>query len=88
MNKASQAWAEMMAMNAMSDQDSVLHALHPLAKLLAVIGYIFTVVSFPKYQLTGIFVMGLYPVVLYQPAEIPIRACCHIEDLNIRILAS
>lgn len=77
MNKASQAWSEMMAMNAMSDQDSALHALHPLAKLLAVIGYIFTVVSFPKYELTGIFVMVLYPVVLYQMAEIPIRTCFH-----------
>lgn len=75
MNKASQAWAQIMAVNDLSDRSSPMHTIHPLAKLLAVIAYIFTVVSFPKYDLTGIFVMVLYPVLLYQLADIPIRTC-------------
>lgn len=75
MNKATQAWSEMMALNELSEQQSAMHKLHPLGKLLAAVAYIFTVVSFPKYDLTGIFIMVLYPALLYQLAEIPIRTC-------------
>lgn len=75
MNKASQAWSELLAMDEMAAGDSAVHRLHPLAKLAAVIAYIFIVVSFPKYELTGLFVLVLYPVVLYRMAEIPVSAC-------------
>lgn len=75
MNKASQAWSEIMAMDELAAMDSPIHRLHPLAKFFAVILYIFTVVSFPKYELTGLFVMVLYPVVLYRLSGIPVSAC-------------
>lgn len=75
MNKASQAWAEILAMDELSSMDSPIHHLHPLAKLFAAIGYILLVVSFPKYDLTGIFTMVLYPVLLYRLAGIPVRTC-------------
>lgn len=75
MNKASQAWSEIMAMDELASADSPIHCLHPLAKLFAVIFYIFTVVSFPKYALSGLFVMVLYPVVLYRLSGIPVSAC-------------
>lgn len=75
MNRASQAWSEIMALNDLSDGDSTIHRLHPLVKLFAAIGYIFTVVSFPKYDINGIFVMVLYPVLLYRLSGIPIRTC-------------
>lgn len=77
MNKATHAWSEIMAINALSDQDSPVHRLHPLAKLLTAIGYIFTLVSFPKYQLTGITAMVLYPVLLYSWSDISIRTCLY-----------
>lgn len=75
MNRASQAWSEIMAMNQLSEADSPIHRLHPTAKLLAFVAYIFTVVSFPKYNLTGLLVMVLYPVLLYQRSEIPVSTC-------------
>lgn len=75
MNKASQAWSEILAMDELSSLDSPIHRLHPLAKLFAVIFYIFTVVSFPKYDLTGIFVMVLCPVLMYRLAGIPVSTC-------------
>lgn len=75
MNKASQAWSEILAMDELASADSPVHRLHPLAKLFSVILYIFTVVSFPKYALSGLFVMVLYPVVLYRLSGIPVSAC-------------
>lgn len=75
MNKASQAWSELQAMDELSDGDSVIHGLHPLVKLLAVILYILTVVSFPKYELTKLVMMLLYPVLLYRLSGIPVGVC-------------
>lgn len=75
MNRASQALSEIMAISALSDGDSAVHRLHPAAKLVAVIVYIFTVVSFPKYDLTGILVMVLYPAVLYRLSGIGMGTC-------------
>lgn len=75
MNKASQAWSELQAMDELSDGDSVIHGLHPLVKLLAVIIYILTLVSFPKYDLTKLVIMLLYPVLLYRLSGIPVGVC-------------
>lgn len=77
MNKASQAWAEILAMDELSSRDSAIHRLHPLAKLAATILYILLVVSFDKYDLSGISVMVLYPVVLYRLSDISIGTCLY-----------
>lgn len=75
MNKASQAWSEILAMDELAAGDSTIHRMHPLVKLLGTVAYILTVVSFPKYQLSGLFVMVLYPVLMYRLSEIPVRTC-------------
>lgn len=75
MNQASQAWSEILAMDELSGMDSPIHALHPLTKLFLTIFYILIVVSFPKFELTGLFVLVLYPVLLYRMAGIPVRTC-------------
>ena len=43
-----------------------LTRLHPLAKLAGVLVYLIVTLSFPKYALTGLLGMGLYPLVLYE----------------------
>ena len=53
---------------------SFLHELSPLAKLLAALVYIFTVVSFGKYGLSALFPMMLYPAVLFSVSGIPLRS--------------
>ena len=75
MNKMEQALLELAQMDELSSGSSPVHALSPTAKLLATIAYILTVVSFPKYDLSGIAVMVLWPVVLYQLSGIPVRVC-------------
>ena len=49
-----------------------MHRLHPLCKLIVTIAYIATVVSFSNYDFTGLVVMLLYPVFLFQAAGIPV----------------
>jgi len=77
MNKISHAKTEFQEMDALSAQDSPIHGLHPLVKLLVTLAYIICVVSFPKYQLSGLVVMVLYPVLIFQLSGIPVRTCFH-----------
>lgn len=75
MDKLQQAQSELREMDALAAKNSPVHQLHPLCKLLVTIVYIVTVVSFPKYDFTGLIVMVLYPVLLFQMADIPIGTC-------------
>lgn len=75
MNKAEKARAELHAMDELASLNSPMHRLSPLSKLLMTILYIFVTVSFNKYDITGIFVMVLFPIIGYQMSFIPVRTC-------------
>lgn len=75
MNKMEKALWELSEMDELAAQDSPIHRLSPTAKLLTAIAYILTVVSFHKYDLGGLIVMLLYPVLLFQLSDIPITVC-------------
>lgn len=77
MDKLTNAQQELREMDDLAAADSPVHRLHPLCKLLVTVFYILTVVSFPKYDLTGLVVLVLYPVVLFQAAGIPVGLCFH-----------
>ena len=72
MEKALHELGEMDDLTAM---DSPIHRLSPLAKLLTAIIYIIVVVSFRKYDLSGLAVMLLFPVILFQISGVPVRTC-------------
>ena len=75
MDRISNAQTELREMDALAAADSPVHRLHPLCKLLVTVLYIAVVVSFPKYNITGLMAMVLYPVLLFQAADIPVRLC-------------
>ena len=77
MNKATHAWSELQAMDALSALDSPVHRLHPLAKLLCTIAYILITVSFHKYDLSGIIVLVLYPLFLFLLSGISVGTCLY-----------
>lgn len=75
MNKMEHALHELSEMDALAAQDSPIHRLSPLAKLLTTLVFIVVTVSFHKYQLSGLVVMALIPVFLFQVSGIPVRTC-------------
>ena len=75
MNKMEHALHELSEMDALAAQDSPIHRLSPLAKLLTTLVFIIVTVSFHKYQLSGLAVMALIPVFLFQVSGIPVRTC-------------
>lgn len=56
-----------------SGRDTVVHRLHPLAKLIATAVYVTVVVSFGRYALGGLVVYLAYPSVLMALSETPPR---------------
>ena len=77
MDQLTKAQSELREMDALAAAKSPIHRLHPLCKLLVTICYIVTVVSFPKYDFSGLVVMVLYPVLMFQAAGIQVRTCLH-----------
>lgn len=77
MNKISSARLEFLEMDALAALSSPIHALHPMAKLWTCLFYIACVVSFPKYSLSALVPMLLYPVLLFQISGIELRQCFH-----------
>ena len=75
MNKMEKALQELSEMDELAAQASPIHRLHPAAKLIATIAYIVVTVSFRKYDLSGLFPMLLWPVLLFQLSGIPVRTC-------------
>lgn len=75
MDKISNALTEFQEMDELSAQSSPIHAMHPLIKLIVTLAYIFFVVSFNKYDLSGLIIMVLYPIIMFQVGGISVRTC-------------
>jgi len=53
--------------------DGRLQTLHPLAKFFVTIIYLVLLLSFHKYDVAGVLLMGAYPVLLFTLGGIPLR---------------
>ena len=75
MNKMDRSLLELREMDTLAAGDSPVHRVCPAAKLLTTIACIAVTVSFGKYQLSGLLVMVLYPVLLFSLSGIPVGTC-------------
>ena len=75
MNKMDKALREIGEMDELAARSSPVHNISALAKLLSTIAYIVTVVSFDKYDLSGLAPLLLWPVLLFQISGVSVRTC-------------
>lgn len=75
MNKMEKALNEIGHMDELSVQESPVHEMNATAKLLSTVFYILTVMSFNKYDLSGLIPMLLWPVFMFQMSGISVRTC-------------
>lgn len=75
MDKIEHAASELREMDDLAALQSPFHSLHPLSKLIVTITYILLTVSFNKYDLSGLIVMLLFPVIAFSVSGIPVRIC-------------
>lgn len=55
----------------LSYKNTFVHRLNPRAKLIATLLFLFTVISFPKYEIVSLLPFFLYPMLLMTLGEIP-----------------
>lgn len=70
MNKLGNALYEIHHMDMLAAKDQWVNKIHPLVKLVLTIVFLTVTMSFPKYDLTGLLRMGIYPIVLFIVGEI------------------
>lgn len=58
-------------MDALSGRDTPLRRVDPRAKLLATLAFILAVLSFGKYEVSGLLPFSLYPIVLMALGDVP-----------------
>ncbi len=75
MKRIDHAIVEFKEMDEMAKRDSLVHSVNPVVKLIITIAYIFVTVSFGKYDLSGLIIMCLYPIALFEISDTSIGAC-------------
>lgn len=73
MSKIHTAIHEIQSLDTMANEDQWMNRIHPLVKLVLTIYYIAVVVSFQKYDLTGLLGMAVYPIVLFIVGDISFK---------------
>ncbi|MBR6322896.1 MAG: cobalt ECF transporter T component CbiQ [Lachnospiraceae bacterium] len=73
MSKIGQAISEIQTLESISREDRWVNRIHPLSKLILTLLYITITVSFPKYALTGLAGMILYPAAVFVIADLSLK---------------
>lgn len=60
-------------LDTLSYRDTIIHRLDPRTKLCATVFFIVMVVSFPKYEVAGLFPFFIFPVLLFSLGDIPVK---------------
>ena len=72
MGKINQGIFEIHEIDEMTQKNTVINQIHPLVKILITVIYIGIVVSYDKYNLSGLLPLFIYPVIVFSLAEIKI----------------
>ena len=56
----------------LSRNDTFVHRLHPLVKLLTTVAYLVVVISFGKYEVGSMLPFVFYPILIFAFAELPV----------------
>lgn len=56
----------------LGDMKTFIHKIHPLSKLIVTLFYLVIVISFSKYETSGILPLVLFPVLLISLADLPV----------------
>ena len=70
MRKIGSAIHEIHHMDILASRDQWVNKIHPLVKFVLTVGYIAVVVSFQKYDVTGLVGMAIYPLAVFILADL------------------
>ncbi|MDD4565404.1 MAG: cobalt ECF transporter T component CbiQ [Eubacteriales bacterium] len=74
MSKLTESLNKIRSLEELSEGVTVIHRLHPMAKLVTTIIYLVVVISFYKYNISGLIPFFIYPILLMSLGEIPYKS--------------
>lgn len=74
MSKLTESLNKIRSLEELSEGTTVIHRLHPMAKLITTIIYLVVVISFDKYNISGLTPFFIYPILLMSVGEIPYKS--------------
>lgn len=57
--------------DSLAEKDTIIHRIHPLAKMITTMIYIIITVSVDKYNINNLLALFLYPIIMLQILKIP-----------------
>lgn len=73
MSKMESYWLDLKQLDEMASKATIIHRINPCAKLLTTVVFLTVVASFSKYEISGLFPMMIYPMVLIILGNLPAR---------------
>lgn len=73
MTNLTQAYYKMFILDELSAQKTAVHKINPVVKLMVTLIYLFTVVSYGKYDVVGLIPLIFYPIFTMAAANIPFK---------------
>ncbi len=73
MSKLITALNNLATLEELAKKETTIHDLHPISKMFTTLIYLVVVISFNKYNLSGLIPFILYPVLMMAMAEIPYK---------------
>ncbi|MDF2533707.1 MAG: cobalt transporter, inner rane subunit CbiQ [Clostridia bacterium] len=73
MANITQAYYKMFILDELAEKGTVIHRINPVVKLLVTFIYLLFVVSYDKYEISGLIPLFFYPVIIMSIGDIPLR---------------
>ena len=73
MANITQAYHKMFKLDELADKETLIHRVHPVVKLIVTLVYLMFVVSYDKYDLSGLMPLFFYPIIIMSLGDIPLK---------------
>ncbi|MEL7657053.1 MAG: cobalt ECF transporter T component CbiQ [Bacillota bacterium] len=74
MSKLVDSLNRIQSLEELADGKTMIHRIHPMAKMITTIFFLVVVISFDKYNISGLIPFFIYPILLMALGEIPYRS--------------
>jgi cobalt/nickel transport system permease protein len=74
MSKLADSLRRIQSLEELSEGKTAIHQIHPMAKMITTIVYLVVVISFDKYNISGLMPFFIYPILLMALGEIPYKS--------------
>lgn len=74
MSKLTDSLNKIQSLEELSDGSTVLHRIHPMAKMITTIFFLVVVISFDRHQISGLIPFFIYPILMMAIGEIPYQS--------------